>query len=558
MANPRYEPRYNNQINIDYDNPARAGAKRMSNFSSVPADPENTSWQDSVSGYDASFVESPQLTFNGIDNYLDLGNPAYLNFIPNTDSFQIEFNIDNYSGTASKLVYVKRSVGDTLIFVLVWFNANSDFVVFAGGTETTYAGAGVADGNLHNVKIVIPSSSGILVYFDNVSQTITAGTGLVGTNNNTGSDVRIGAEYNDGKYLVASISNLKFTKNNVLVAQFPMSEGAYDDTSDVINDLQVTMAGTTSNIWDNTQDSFHWNVAKGFDKWTLDADGSILEVPYQSDGTPTLTDGDAIAGHTWVSTHPYIPQGHNGCSTKFLMPAGNAKLIAADYDNLWYDGSEDPIANTFQNIPTRIGQNDLTGRYGGMLMDTNGDGLADGVVISNVDTLSLVNNSQTFTAIAQYGSIATPQQEIPANAVIYARIDIKSSVVSPWVLLVMLGKGQKDVRYGGSGDFESLSIIDTNNSTARNIYIVAGDLASSDWQPISVKNAVTLNLTAIFGAGHEPSQAFMDAHYLEYLGIDTISKKDQTAKTAKGMTVYHRKQDQYDSKIIQRRKGITE
>jgi len=555
MANPRYEPRYNNQKIIDYDNPARAGAKRMSKFSSVPADPENTSWQDSVNGYDASFVESPSLTFNGTDNYMNLGNPAYLNFIPRTDSFEIEFGISNFDGSADVAVIDKRSVGDTTTSLLINLYANFD--VYVGGVRTRFSETVLTDSKPHTVRIEIPAAAtGLKVYIDNTIQTPTAGDSSIGTDENTASNITFCAKYDISAFLDGSISYLKFTKNGTLVAQFPMSEGEYDDVSDTENDLQVTMEGTTSNIWDNTQDSFHYNITKGFDKWTLDADGSILEVPYQSDGTPSLTNGDAIAGHTWVSTHPYIPQGHNGCSTKFLMPAGNTALIAADYQNLWYDGSQDPIANTFQNIPTRIGQNDLLGRYGSMLSDTNGDGLPDGFTAANSTGLTLINNVLSFTATSSGGQVNVPSgigTIVGHEYYMRASIDGDSSNVGLATEAATLG-----IAHSGGGEYEDLSFAFTATSTAQLARIM--DINSTGWQAISVKDLTYFDKTDLFKGLHMliPSQDILDRDYLKYLGMDIATAKDNTAKTAKGMTVYHRKQDAYDSTIIQRRKGITE
>ncbi len=482
-----------------------------------------------------------------------------MTFIPRTDSFQIEFNIDNYGGGGSKYVFDKRSVGDTTIGLLVLFEAvNADLQIHAGGVTTDFSELPISDGNFHTVKIVIPaSSSGMVVYYDNVAQTPTSGTGLIGTANNTASDITIGARYTIEQFIPASISNLKFTKNGSLVAQFPMSEGNFDDISDTENDLQVTMAGTTSNIWDNTQDAFHYNITKGFDKWTKDSDDSILEVPYQSDGTPTLTDGGAITGFTWVSTHPYLPQGHNGTITKFTMPAGNTKLIAADYDNLWYDGSEVPIPNTFQNIPTRIGQNDLLGRFGGFLSDTNGDGLADGWTVVTSDTLTLLNNIQTFTATAEdghiYSDIADHATYRGHKIYLFCIVDAGAANINGYV-----SDGVVDaiVNISNTGDFAFASLITTIAGGSTGFRIKIQDDNAAGWAAINIKYVGVLDLTA--NELDSAAKSFMDANYLEYLGIDIIAAKDQTDKTGDSLTIFDRALDNQESAAAIIEYGVTE
>jgi len=170
MANPRYEPRYNNQINIDYDNPARAGAKRMANFSSVPANPEDTSWQDCIRGWDASFVESPCITGNA-------GGAADIKL----------FFGAGYDGT--------------------------DFDFYTGGVKDT---------------ATYVHADGWLIPADPIYNII----------------------LNDG-------------------TTFPCSEGAgnYLHTVDTAGVLLIE--GTTSNVWDATQNFYHYNITSGYNKVSI-------------------------------------------------------------------------------------------------------------------------------------------------------------------------------------------------------------------------------------------------------------------------------------------------
>ncbi len=194
----------------------------------------------------------PILTFNGTDNYINLGNPAYLNFVPRTDTFEIEFGIDNFTAPGTDYLYDKRGAGDLSTNLRIFFST-SVFYVYGGETETQYAITIIKDGNYHTVKIEIPASStGLKVYFDGVAQTPTSGTGAIGTSNNTTDDVIIGGAYNFGNLLPASISNLKITKNGTVVFIAPFDEGVGTTVSDRINSVIYTVEGTTTNIWDNT------------------------------------------------------------------------------------------------------------------------------------------------------------------------------------------------------------------------------------------------------------------------------------------------------------------
>jgi len=75
--------------------------------------------------------------------------------------------------------------------------------------------------------------------------------------------------------------------------------------------------GTPSNITWGTQDSFHYNIINGCDKYTDDATGLIeVLVPYVS-GVPIVS---SIANYTKQSSHPAGTY-NNGAETKWILGA---------------------------------------------------------------------------------------------------------------------------------------------------------------------------------------------------------------------------------------------
>ena len=99
----------------------------------------------------------------------------------------------------------------------------------------------------------------------------------------------------------------------------PMAEGAGSKVTNIFDDTQYTIDGwTESTGWGTKQDEFHWNLTKGFTKYTH-ASSNPIYVPYNDDGNPiSIT---PPSGYSKDSDYPKI-DGHNGAETEIDFTAG--------------------------------------------------------------------------------------------------------------------------------------------------------------------------------------------------------------------------------------------
>lgn len=135
--------------------------------------------------------------------------------------------------------------------------------------------------------------------------------------------------------------------------------------------------------------------------------------------------------------------------------------------------------------------------------------------------VSVANNILTLTPTAQWGGL---YQAIsyPDGHIIYASSYIKAP----------LANGENMQMWGGvpivtlslDNQWQQVSMRFSNTITTKNLAI--GNTATSGLGAVSIKNIVAIDLTAIWGAGNEPTQAQMDAIMTLYGGfIDTTPAK---------------------------------
>lgn len=144
---------------------------------------------------------------------------------------------------------------------------------------------------------------------------------------------------------------------------------------------------------------------------------------------------------------------------------------------------------------------------GNNLIDTNGDGVSDGITISNATSLSIVDNAQRYTPTAQFGQIFR-LGSATANDKTYARVMVKSTSNSVY-LNIGSSTGVTLGQYSGSGNFEWVSSVATKNGTGT-CSVAPYSFLTSNWVPIDILYWEFFNLTAIFGSGNEPTKAEMD------------------------------------------------
>lgn len=155
----------------------------------------------------------------------------------------------------------------------------------------------------------------------------------------------------------------------------------------------------------------------------------------------------------------------------------------------------------------------LLGSDGNFGTDTNADGLADGWSLASLASKSMTGNVQTFTASAQYGTITNVAvRNASVNDIVYCCCQMLATVAGQARITLAQGTGGLNLStyHTGGGAFEFLSQRGALFSKADS-YVNLQTVATSTWAPIQVKQAHLLNLTAIFGAGNEPTQAEMDA-----------------------------------------------
>ena len=154
------------------------------------------------------------------------------------------------------------------------------------------------------------------------------------------------------------------------------------------------------------------------------------------------------------------------------------------------------------------------GKYGG--------GIAISSIISNgnfvsttgwtgttVTGFTVSNNEASFTATANSGQISkAPSPATISTNKYYAKADVKATSS-----IVTLYFGSSGKAHSGSGNYETLSLIHT--ATASHSIRIT-DNRASNWTLINVKNVVVINLTAIFGAGNEPTLAWCNANLPTY------------------------------------------
>lgn len=108
-----------------------------------------------------------------------------------------------------------------------------------------------------------------------------------------------------------------------------------------------------------------------------------------------------------------------------------------------------------------------------------------------------------FTATAQNGFIRR-FDTIASGASYYYSAEVKATSDQ-----VLFGSSTAPVYHSGSGDWERLT--GTVTLTGGNTWFLVRDTRESGWDQVEVRDPVLIDLTAVFGAGREPTKEYMDA-----------------------------------------------
>ena len=153
---------------------------------------------------------------------------------------------------------------------------------------------------------------------------------------------------------------------------------------------------------------------------------------------------------------------------------------------------------------------DLLKGQGKFALDSNADGLADGVQRATPSTISLTNGVQSFTPTTQYASIGF-QFAYTIGDVFYGFGSLKTTNSQYWF---QIGDGDsvpsQNVSVPPTNNFEYLTARVVTNASTGSPGIRAMAIGTSGFSIIEIKEFYAFNLTAIYGAGNEPSLAQMN------------------------------------------------
>ena len=183
-----------------------------------------------------------------------------------------------------------------------------------------------------------------------------------------------------------------------------------------------------------------------------------------------------------------------------LINASNIGGRASDYPNTKASevGGQMVLKLKNKNVVTNGDfSNGLTGWFGGGA------------------NISLGTNEGISTATCQYGGISYTLSNHAdyRNHKIYARAYLKSDNVNNYMVFLNDGTDQLIIPTIGSNTYEFCSGIRTiaNNSTT--LYVKTQDARTSGWTTCRVKGVLMVDLTAMFGAGNEPTKSQCDAMF---------------------------------------------
>lgn len=144
---------------------------------------------------------------------------------------------------------------------------------------------------------------------------------------------------------------------------------------------------------------------------------------------------------------------------------------------------------------------------------TNGNfaGGTTGWINNSYATFTVTNGIATLLANSQYDNI---YQNIATNVGVGAKFYACAYLMAGAAdaLKIMINDSEvssNTATHTGSGTFERVSVIHT--STAGTVIRVkVQDFRASNWDNVYAKEVFAIDLTALFGAGNEPTQAWCD------------------------------------------------
>ena len=164
-----------------------------------------------------------------------------------------------------------------------------------------------------------------------------------------------------------------------------------------------------------------------------------------------------------------------------------------------FDEFSENISNISNVIEGAEGSMENVIRNGDFSKDSNGDGLADGLVVSSGVTHSLVNGTQSFTPTKAYDALINLNFAGDGVSRYYISALVKSNKNTTQMRIASPAAIIKP--HSGSGQYERLSVIGVASSTR------IMELGADSYSKVDVRNWVAINLD-VFDS--EPTIAEMD------------------------------------------------
>lgn len=159
---------------------------------------------------------------------------------------------------------------------------------------------------------------------------------------------------------------------------------------------------------------------------------------------------------------------------------------------------------------------------------------------NNNSLFSVSNHVASITAKSQYGGLL---QTVKYNIghIYYFRMDNKTSTDTPYFgFHRILGYDIFAFMGDGSNSWRTDSIIFPCPSKVDSTFgLHLFDSASSGWQTFNCRNILLIDLTACFGFGNEPNQAWCDANIPYFVSEMKFSFPDTIEKTTNFVDVYN-------------------
>jgi hypothetical protein len=146
-------------------------------------------------------------------------------------------------------------------------------------------------------------------------------------------------------------------------------------------------------------------------------------------------------------------------------------------------------------------------RYINLVTNGNFNNGTLGWVGTSVTGFTVSNNVASFTATATNGLIGQNINMI-INHIYYLKVSINSTSTLVNFNIAGLGGSYSD----GSGTYKTVSRVLTWTPATGSWQASVKDTRTSGWNVIYVQNIMVVDLSATFGVGSEPSQAWCDAN----------------------------------------------